>query len=394
MISAKEKYENFRRILDANDSALKSLAEVRTHCQLDSIENKIAGTLLSDYMRAVDSTREMMDAYMTMKGLLSKGKALASQWDGDQRVEVRHLEEALASAESAGHQVAERLDLMMGFGYTSSDLLTGELSRFFDEVENLSPEMENASGDAFSAENIHTLHDCIRYLHQKSVETMFSTAFNEDDHYVEITHKLLKGNESLILYIINLGGGIIQAGEHESSQISCIPLSAIIAGIPYDCGEDVKNCKSKSLYIFASKEYMLLNVRMGTHIGTVSAMVGENSSNNYIQFTFTEWCDDGRKQARMNYLGKVLDCLGFSTWREPTSLVARVEGVDQMSAEPLLRDIGRILITTDNLDWGLVNPSQVENTHVVDKCVKRFMEGHYDIPDYAQKINKNPYKRC
>lgn len=366
----KQKYDMFQKLLDANHKAMDSLFNIR-----ESALKSDKGGVMKAYVETLDNIKNMADVYCKMK-----------EGGGDD------ITKKISEVEHSTIGVITRLEMLLNFEYDKSSLVDFSLKELADKVENLTGLMQDPANEQFSVSNIKTVHDLIRYLHQEAIEAMFSIkkeGFKED---AVIRYNFFNKRTIEINYL-DLGGGIDnKSGESDIGLIKCKPFKELLKGIPQKIEQNLRNVYDKTMWVFFSENFLDLNITMGTHIANITALVDDRGAN-YIKFMFKEWCTDGRKQARMGYLSQILKKLGFKVNFQSSSIDAKIEGVTAEKSGVVLQNFGRLLVTTDNLDWALVNPKQEENKEVLEKAVQRFMEGNYNIVDYAMDTNPKPYRK-
>ncbi|MBW2638542.1 MAG: hypothetical protein JRC86_13745, partial [Deltaproteobacteria bacterium] len=166
----------------------------------------------------------------------------------------------------------------------------------------------NPEEPGFFIENCSSMHDLLRYIHQKSMEEMFS-ALTKTTHKDHIGLRL-KTKIPLLINIILLDQDYMGGGGKRwipEDAIESLPMRALWEGVlkegwpsrpvPPDMkgffavvGTDLKGWRkpefSENSYAFLSEEYMLLNLRMGYHFSTFEALVTPEPEKNYIRMQF------------------------------------------------------------------------------------------------------------
>ncbi len=113
---------------------------------------------------------------------------------------------------------------------------------------------------------------------------------------------------------------------------------------------------SESSYAFMSREYVLLNLRMGYHFATIEAFVTPEPSKNYIRMQYKEGgAPLDRRVRRINLIIDLLKQMGFESTSRGDFLDAAVQYLDADAMTRLLNLIGRINILTKQLDMALSN---------------------------------------
>ena len=118
---------------------------------------------------------------------------------------------------------------------------------------------------------------------------------------------------------------------------------------------------SESSYAFLSKEYMLLNLRMGYHFATIEALVTPEPSQNYIRMQYKNGgAPLERRVRRIHLLGEILSRMGFGNASQGDFLDALVAYQDASHMIRNLHLVGRINILTKQLDMALSNDAVTE----------------------------------
>ena len=160
----------------------------------------------------------------------------------------------------------------------------------------------------FTAENCHSMQDIARFIHQKSMEEMFSS-FRKTSHKDYIGLRL-KTKIPLLINIIYLDRDYMGNRKKKwvaEDEIESLPMNALWGGIleegwpsrpaPSDLkgflavvGSNITEGNqpefSENSYAFLSKEYMLLSLRMGYHFQTIEAMATDEPGKNYVRMQF------------------------------------------------------------------------------------------------------------
>lgn len=371
-MEAKEKYLLFRTLLKHNMDAMNALSGIRE--AVYSADSSEKGRQLDRmYSSLVSSIEYMAAAYCKMR-----------EENSDP------VMKNIFNVDGSAMKAITNLEMLLDFAYEDSSLIETAMKGLAKKVENLSKELNNPSNPEFSLSSAKTLHDLIRYFHQRAIEEIFNLQ-KEDQSGIRVKYPFFNGRSTFTIKLVDFGGGVNGKEEPNATDIMCRPLIELLKGVPQVLDYEIRNIDSKRAFAFVAEDYLDLNIKMGTHIANLCVLFDGNSS--YVKFVFKEWCSDGRKKARMKYIGKILQSIGFNTNLEPSSVEAVMEGVGEAKAKEALAQIGRLFVTADNLDWALVNPKQEENSQVLEKCIQRFSEGRYDIVDYAMSINEHPYRK-
>ncbi len=258
------------------------------------------------------------------------------------------------------------------------------LRRLLDLISPLN--LTDPQSPSFSPENCKSIHDILRFSHEKAVEQMFSLGG-------KIGRKLwgakkLVSNVPISLYVMDLGGGldreVARAKEISVEDINSPPLAALWKGLshsgsdwgtraqPIDLnvmggvttGEGIISLDSALLASFAvvSGDYMNINIRFGYHFVVVDALCGDNERENYVMLRFEGGggAIEGRF-LRVLFLARVMDNHGFEVNLERDIIHAHMRSASLVVLEEKLCLIGRLLAFTPLLDMRLDDVGQIES---------------------------------
>ncbi len=254
--------------------------------------------------------------------------------------------------------------------------------------------------DNFSPEGCRTMHDILRFMHEKAVGELIASA----GHGGEILKKHAAVKLDLPIpagiVAIDIGGGLEagpDAGKASFDQISCIPLRAVVRGmmhpgvwhadaVPLKVGDFFSSmmrmpdlAADRSEYVgynvaVVSGEYLNLSIRFGYHFTVLDCYCSENARNNHVYFRFIGGATDMVKRSRrVEVISSILKEFGFTITTKGDLLIGRLANVNRDGMEGLLDQLGRLLAFTRQLDAVLNDDASV------DRFVKNFIAGNYTI---------------
>jgi pyruvate, water dikinase len=258
-------------------------------------------------------------------------------------------------------------------------------------LDHISPlHLTDPDSADFQPEKCETLHDLLRFIHEKAVREMFSLG-GKGKGRVRGARKLVS-DVPITLYILDLGGGIRDAGEKKGihlENLENIPLRALWKGLShpdifwsseirhFDWEEfdrqsaGIIRMDSQALASFAllSADYLNINVRFGYHFAVIDTLCRPTPRENYISFRFGGGGADleGRLR-RAAFLGRVLEAQGFETKREGDTIDATFHKGDPSALAAKLEVLGFLLGFTRLMDMRL------NSMETVDTFVKEFLE--------------------
>jgi pyruvate,water dikinase len=230
---------------------------------------------------------------------------------------------------------------------------------------------------SFTPENCHSMHDILRFVHQKSMEEIFSSlkgTSRKDDISLRLKTKI-----PLLINIIYLDQSYLDGKNRkwvEENAIESLPMRAFWEGIlqegwperavPGDLkgflavvGTDLKGAThqpefSENSYAFLGKEYMLLSLRMGYHFSTIEALATPEPAKNYVRMQFKlGGAPLERRIRRIWLICELLRRVGFENFSEGDFLDTTTAYQEQEETLRLLHLLGRITILTKQLDLTL-----------------------------------------
>jgi pyruvate,water dikinase len=254
--------------------------------------------------------------------------------------------------------------------------LPESLRRVLETISHLN--LINPGAPDFRPDHCRTLHDIIRFIHQKAMEEMFLAA--KRTAYKDRIGQRLKTKIPLLVNIIHLEQEI--PGRKDKSWIAedaidSVPMRALWSGVLEEgwpsrpvapdlrgflavMGTNISQGNqpefSESSYAFLSREYMLLNLRMGYHFATIEALVTPDPIKNYIRMQYKEGgAPLERRIRRIRLICKLLTRMGFEHSCQGDFLDATISYQDSSAMTRHLRLLGRINIITKQLDMALAN---------------------------------------
>jgi pyruvate,water dikinase len=252
--------------------------------------------------------------------------------------------------------------------------------------------------ESFVPESCKSLHDIIRFAHEKSIQQMF--LLGDKGSRRATGAKRLISDIPIIIYLLDLGGGLVRAArtkkEIEPKDITNIPLRALWQGLSnpgiywdpdvqhYDWQEFFRlsgtdsfarpDSKFLGSYAIISHDYLNFNIHFGFHFVVLDTLCGQELDANYILLRFAGGGGDLYPRfLRLKFLEGVLSHHGFKVEKKGDMIDAQLSRNDRQTLEAKLEVLGKLLGCTRVLDMSLKDGSQVE------ELVERFMNGIYDF---------------
>ncbi len=245
----------------------------------------------------------------------------------------------------------------------------------------------------FKPENCRTLHDILRFCHEKAMQGMFS--LGDRKRGSARGAKKLDVNLPINFFVIDAGGGVAESAvskkELTIDDISCRPMLSIWKGlsdpaIAWDEGEHFdwgeydsivlgggiisKDSPALASYAIISSDYMNLSIRFGYHFVVIDALETDTPANNYITFRFSGGGgDDEGRFRRATLLKLVLEELGFEVDLKGELVDAVFRHASAETLEEVLPVLGRLLGATRLMDMRLGKDDNLK------ELAEQFMKG-------------------
>ena len=254
------------------------------------------------------------------------------------------------------------------------------LARIMSHVARLTLTDPESSG--FAVPNCRSMHDLVRFVHEKSVGEMF-TLVNTRGRGLARARKLVS-DLPLSMYVLDLQNGVSRGASGSTvtpGDFTCVPLKALWRGLsspdihwdprmPHLDWEEFDRISAGifssdtpllSSYAVISRRYMHLMLRFGYHFSVVDCFCGDESKNNYINFRFKGGGAgfDGRI-LRLEFITRILQADGFQLTTKGDMLDARLTHLESSDIRKSLHILGRILAMTRLMDMRLRTPGEVD----------------------------------
>jgi pyruvate,water dikinase len=268
--------------------------------------------------------------------------------------------------------------------------------RYISPLNLVDPLMER-----FTPEGCKTMHDILRFIHEKAVMELIDNAMNG-----------LKGQAAMKLdlpipagiIVVDIGGGLDNtmnraAGSDSVSfeHVVSIPLRAVLQGMMHPgawhsepvslrvndfltsmmrlpdiaYGNDSNAVNNVAV---VSREYLNLSLKFGYHFNMIDCYCSETARNNHIYFRFTGGATDMVKRSRrIEVISIILKEYGFNTKSKGDLIIGRIANMGRGDMEKILDSIGRLIAYTRQLDAVLHDDSKVE------RYARNFLEGIYEL---------------
>lgn len=291
--------------------------------------------------------------------------------------------------------VAELLgERVAGVGAAAPHCLT-RLEPVMELVSSLS--LLDPRARDFRPESCRSLHDIIRYAHEKAMQEMF--VLSGQGFFRRGGAQQLKSKLPFELFVLDIGGGLHPAAAEKRKvspeEVRCLPLRALWQGLShpgiewggrqhfdwqgYEAivqGGGIAGPDSAALasYAVIGGDYLNINLRFGYHFTIVDAFCGGTPAENYCGLRFVGGGGGYRgRLLRVAFLARVLERLGFVVERAADLLDARLLGLAGDALQEKLELLGRLLGVTRLLDM------ELQDEEMVVRLAEDFLAGRYDF---------------
>jgi pyruvate,water dikinase len=256
--------------------------------------------------------------------------------------------------------------------------------------------------DSFTPERCKSLHDVLRFMHEKSMQELIDEASRSSSR--------LKGQAAVRLelpvptgiIVLDIGEGLSAAAGKSKKvgpeQVTSLPLKAVIEGlchpgvwhsdmVSFGAGDllsgmarmgDITTLSANTAAGYnvavASREYVNMSLRFGYHFNMLDCYCSQNARNNHIYFRFVGGAASLEKRSRRILLiSEVLKESGFNVKTKGDLVVARLANMGQAEMLGVLNRIGRLVSFTRQLDTAL------QSDEAAERYAKNFLAGNYEI---------------
>jgi pyruvate,water dikinase len=236
----------------------------------------------------------------------------------------------------------------------------------------------------FVPESCRSLHDIIRFCHEKAVGAMFSVG-DQAGRSKGLKKKLVT-KLPFDVFLVDIDNGIQEECKDQQTvtidNIVCTPFLPLWTGLTHPSIEwgdktyyDWKNYDKMAMsdafafqsdtdsasYAVLGKHYLNINMRFGYHFTVVDTLCEPNSNSNYCSIRFAGGGGEFEgRELRISFLSQVLERLDFEVTIKGDLLDANISHVSQELLKQRLTSLGRLLGLTKQMDIHLHDISEVE----------------------------------
>lgn len=264
-------------------------------------------------------------------------------------------------------------------------------------LKHMSPlTLTDPKAENFTPEGCRSLHDIIRFAHEKGMREMFRIGDEMEDAEGAVR---LRCGLPLNILVVDLGGGLTPTAPKkvvELEHIKSAPFQALLHGMT-DPGvrwlggvgvslTGLATIMAESIlhdpmqdgqmggpnYAVVSDHYLNFNTRLGYHFAVVDSYCGPEINDNYIVFSFKGGAADiARRSRRAKLIAQILKRLGFKMEVKGDMVRGEIKKYAQSDLKQKLDMVGRLLGAVRLLDMLLSDDGQI------GWYVDEFFKGNY-----------------
>ncbi|MGE4551935.1 MAG: PEP/pyruvate-binding domain-containing protein [Desulfovibrionaceae bacterium] len=263
--------------------------------------------------------------------------------------------------------------------------------------------LTDAYGPTFSVMECRSLHDLVRYVHEKAILALFEAGDAIAEQTFALVHRLADPT-GLHFLIIDLGGGLAPGAGAEvgREEILCEPLAALCQGmsapglrwgapppIPGVGGLvsrtmlDAASARpvGEPNYALVARDYLNLNARVDFHFALVDAVCGANPRENSIRFRFKGGgVARVQRERRAVFVEQVLRRRDFFTTRQGDMVTGVFTEGPRQAILDRLDMLGRFLGFSRLLDAAMVDDD------MPGRMAEAFLTGDYTLEQLMQAL--------
>ncbi len=263
--------------------------------------------------------------------------------------------------------------------------------------------LTDAYGPTFSILECRSLHDIVRFVHEKGVLAMFEAGDEMLEKNLAAVHAV-DSPVPFFLSVIDMGGGLAPTEGARRRRIPpetviSRPFQALWQGIttpglhwgPPPGGAPMGSVMSSFLtdqkserpigmpnYCIVSRDYCNMNARMDFHFIMIDAVASPAARSNHIKFRFKGGGTSlERRRRRALCIGEIFENYGFLVDVREDLVNASLQGASREAIEEKLVMVGKILGFTRLLDAFMTDDAKITTV------AEAFMAGDYALAGLA-----------
>ena len=250
-------------------------------------------------------------------------------------------------------------------------------------LEKISPlNLVHPSDPNFAIGHCETIHDLVRFCHQRAMEEMFYGGLSVPEKERVSIRMLTEIPVNVnVIFIDQAMSDYAGKGGIDENDIDSEPMRHFWSGVRHEgwpappksqslhrfkiigraMGGNHEDRYSESSFAILSKEYMIFGIRMGYHFMTVEGMCTSESHKNYVRMQYKEGgSTTERRERRIKLIKAVLSKIGFEHEGRGDFLDTRLSYSPSVRICDALFKLGQLTVLTKQLDMALTNDSVAE----------------------------------
>ena len=259
--------------------------------------------------------------------------------------------------------------------------------------------LTNPQAINFHASACRSVHDIVRYTHEKAVAAMFELG---DEAGRRARRRLcrLESGLPLAITVLDLGGALppesLAKGSARAAEVASAPFQALLGGMTrpgvswagrnrvslggflsvvassMSAGpSNVQDVGGRN-YLMVAPDYVNLNARLAYHFAMVDAFVSVVPENNFVNFRFRGGgAGPDRRDLRARFIAAALQGAGFGVDRRGDLVTAWLRRYPRPASEEGLGTLGALMGCARQLDMLMGDEASVGH------YVERFAAGDY-----------------
>ena len=233
--------------------------------------------------------------------------------------------------------------------------------------------LTDPSSSDFRMENCLTIHDFLRFSHEKAVEALIG--FHTSGKLVARgSAPVLAIDLPIRMRLLDIGGGLQQEAAREVplQDVVCRPFLAFLQGLmehdfwsqaPATFGlRDVLSGLSNPLLgnspsysgenlAIIADQYCNLSLRLGYHFNIIDCFLSDEVEDNYVYFRFAGgFANPQKRRRRAEMISRVLVGLHFKVEVKGDLVIGKVKMIERHHLEHILVHLGELVAFTRQLD--------------------------------------------
>jgi len=246
--------------------------------------------------------------------------------------------------------------------------------------------LTNPGSSAFRMENCRTIHDFLRFCHERAVAELI--AFHTSGKLVSGGGApLLETDLPIRLRIIDIGRGLDNPAHDKRvnlGQVTSIPFRFLLQGLmdarfwdqepahfglrdflsgitrPLSMLSNAPPYSGENLAIIADN-YCNLSLRLGYHFNIIDCYLADESDDNHVYFRFVGgFAEAGKRERRAVMISQVLAGLHFKVELNGDLVLGKVKMLERAHLESILVHLGELVAFTRQLDVKMVDDAAIE----------------------------------